>query len=70
MDASEEGYDVVVIGQGVYGAAALWECSKRGSTCLGVDQFSLPHARGSSHGATRIIRSLYMESIFSQVTKF
>jgi sarcosine oxidase len=36
------------------GSAAAWQAAKRGAKVLGIDQFRPPHARGSSHGDTRI----------------
>lgn len=48
-------YDVIVLGLGGMGSAALWELAQRGHRVLGIEQFSLVHARGSSHGQTRII---------------
>jgi glycine/D-amino acid oxidase-like deaminating enzyme len=38
------------------GAATVAELARRGRRVLGLEQFPLPHARGSSQGATRIIR--------------
>ena len=64
---SQDEYDVIVVGLGVVGSSTLWQCAKRGVRCLGIEQFSIPHVRGSSHGATRIIRSLYPESHFAEV---
>lgn len=55
-------YDVVVIGLGIMGAAAVAEVSRRGHRVLGIEQFAPFHARGSSHGRTRIIREAYFES--------
>ena len=49
-------FDVVVLGLGAMGSAALYQLSKRGVPVLGIDQFSPPHDRGSSHGDTRITR--------------
>lgn len=54
-------YDVVVIGAGGVGSAAMRELAKRGLRVLGVDRFSPPHTRGSSHGETRVIRQAYFE---------
>jgi sarcosine oxidase len=54
-------FDVVVCGLGVMGSAALRELSRRGLRALGIDQFAPGHDRGSSHGATRIIRLDYFE---------
>ena len=54
-------FDVVVCGLGVMGSAALRELSRRGLRVLGIDRFAPGHDRGSSHGATRIIRLDYFE---------
>ena len=53
--------DVGIIGLGAMGSAAAWSLSLRGASVLGVDQYQLGHALGSSHGKTRIIRSVYSE---------
>src|SRR5476649_2946244 len=49
-------YDVIVLGLGAMGSAALYQLAKRGVRALGIDQFSPPHDRGSSHGDSRITR--------------
>jgi sarcosine oxidase len=54
-------YDVIVIGTGGVGSAALYHLAKRGVKVLGLDRFSPPHDRGSSHGRTRVIRQAYFE---------
>ncbi|NIP87208.1 MAG: N-methyl-L-tryptophan oxidase [Planctomycetales bacterium] len=54
-------YDVIVLGLGGVGSAALFQLALRGARVLGIDQFAPPHARGSSHGHTRIIRQAYFE---------
>src|SRR2546422_5559116 len=43
------------------GSAAVYHLAKRGVDVLGLDQFRPPHAFGSSHGQTRIIREAYFE---------
>ena len=48
--------DVVVVGLGAMGAAALYQLARRGVACVGVDHFAPPHSLGSSHGETRITR--------------
>ena len=55
-------YDVIVVGVGGMGSAALWQLSQRGKRALGLERFDIPHAMGSSHGVTRIIRLPYHES--------
>ncbi|HYD53711.1 MAG TPA: N-methyl-L-tryptophan oxidase [Gemmatimonadaceae bacterium] len=54
-------HDVVVIGLGAMGSAAVHELACRGVRVLGVDRHAPPHAFGSSHGRTRIIREAYHE---------
>jgi len=49
-------FDVVVIGLGVMGSAALHRLAARGVRVLGIEQHEPGHDRGSSHGTTRIIR--------------
>ena len=54
-------YDVVVVGLGAMGSAALLELARRGVRALGIERFAPGHDRGSSHGETRIIRLGYFE---------
>lgn len=54
-------YDVVVIGLGIMGSAALWRLADAGARVLGVEAFGPRHGLGSSHGATRIFRRAYWE---------
>ena len=54
-------YDVIVVGVGGMGSAACWQLARRGQRVLGLERFDIPHAMGSSHGVTRIIRLPYYE---------
>jgi sarcosine oxidase len=54
-------HDVVVVGLGAMGSATACHLARRGMRVLGLDRFSPPHAFGSSHGETRIIREAYFE---------
>lgn len=54
-------YDAVVVGCGGIGSATLAHLARRGLCVLGIDRFSSPHNRGSSHGRTRMIRQAYFE---------
>ncbi len=56
-----QSFDVIVLGVGGMGSAACFELARRGRRVLGLEQFPLVHARGSSHGHTRIIRTAYAE---------
>ncbi len=60
--ARANSYDVIVVGVGGMGAAACWQLARRGQRVLGLERFDIPHAQGSSHGVTRIIRLAYYES--------
>ena len=55
-------YDAVVVGLGGVGSFAMRALAKSGGgRFLGLEQFSRGHARGSSHGMTRIYRRAYFE---------
>jgi len=54
-------YDAIVLGVGGMGSATLYHLARRGYRVLGIEQFSLGHEMGSSHGVTRIIRLAYAE---------
>ncbi|MFB6244023.1 MAG: N-methyl-L-tryptophan oxidase [Halobaculum sp.] len=49
-------YDCIVVGVGGMGSATVYRLADRGVDVLGLEQFAVPHARGSSHGSTRIVR--------------
>ncbi len=49
-------HDVIVVGVGGVGSATAYHLARRGLDVLGVEQYDVPHAMGSSHGSTRIIR--------------
>jgi len=48
--------DVVVVGLGGFGSAALWRLALRGVDVAGVERHGIGHHLGSSHGATRLFR--------------
>src|ERR1051326_919484 len=54
-------YDVIVVGLGAIGSAALRVLAKRGWQVLGIERHALGHDLGSSHGETRMIRLGYFE---------
>lgn len=49
-------FDVIVIGLGAMGSAAIYQLAKRGAKVLGIDRYAPPHTLGSTHGETRITR--------------
>jgi len=54
-------YDVLVVGLGAMGSQTVAELARRGARVAGIDRFAPPHAEGSSHGRSRIIREAYFE---------
>ncbi|XP_035989177.1 peroxisomal sarcosine oxidase isoform X1 [Fundulus heteroclitus] len=60
-------YDCVVIGAGVQGSFAAYQLAKQKKKTLLLEQFVLPHTRGSSHGQTRIIRKAYEQDFYTQM---
>src|SRR3954469_6465974 len=61
MVASERQFDVIVLGVGGMGSAAVYHLARRGQRVLGLERYDIPHAMGSSHGVNRIIRLAYYE---------
>jgi monomeric sarcosine oxidase len=55
-DRSDRAFDCVVVGAGVNGLAAARAVARTGAHTALLEQFSLHHAHGSSHGDSRSIR--------------
>jgi sarcosine oxidase len=54
-------HDVIVVGLGAMGSAALYHLARNNVRAIGLERFEPGHDRGSSHGRTRIIRHGYFE---------
>ena len=54
-------FHTIVAGLGAMGSAALHHLAASGVKAAGFDRFAPPHAMGSSHGETRMIREAYYE---------
>jgi sarcosine oxidase len=52
---------VIVLGLGGIGSAAACHLARSGQRVVGFDRYHPPHALGSSHGESRIIRQAYFE---------
>jgi sarcosine oxidase len=61
--------DVVVVGAGVMGSAAARTLGERGVDTILLEQFDLGHARGSSHGPTRIFRIAYPDPTYVRMAQ-
>ena len=69
IDGVRRDADIVVVGAGIVGAAtAPRSASAAGSVSL-LEQFDLGHARGSSHGTSRIFRLNYPDERFVRLAQ-
>jgi sarcosine oxidase len=57
----------VIIGAGAMGSAAAYHLARRGEPVMLIEQFSLGHDRGSSHGAARITRHSYADACYARL---
>lgn len=57
--------DVIVLGLGIHGSAAVASLARRGIDVLAIDQFAPAHTRGSSHGRTRMFRRAYPNPVWN-----
>jgi sarcosine oxidase len=51
-----EHFELVVVGLGAVGSAAVFHAAKAGIRVLGIDQYRPPHTFGSTHAESRITR--------------
>jgi len=65
--AAVEQVEVAVVGAGLLGSATARALAARGVPALLFEQFALGHARGSSHGATRIFRYSYQDPFYVEM---
>ncbi len=54
-------WDLIVVGGGAVGSAALRAAAESGARVLGLEQLTPANPRGSSHGLSRIFRHAYFE---------
>ena len=59
--------DAVVIGAGINGSWSALHLSRKGYQTLLIEQFPIPHKRGSSHGQSRGIRKAYPEAFLTHM---
>lgn len=60
-------HDTVVLGLGIHGSATTYELARRGLDVVAVERFAPGHERGSSHGATRMIRRAYPSPVWNDL---
>ena len=59
--------EVVVVGAGVMGASTALALARRNVDVVLLEQFSVGHERGSSHGPSRIFRLSYPDPVFVEM---
>ena len=70
MTVERNEWDVIVVGLGALGSAAVYWASRRpGTRVLGLEQFELGHANGASADHSRIIRLSYHRPDYVRLAK-
>lgn len=63
-------FHTLVIGGGVAGLATAWQLARTGGERIGlVERFRIGHDHGSSHGAGRITRTSYADSVYMRLAQ-
>jgi sarcosine oxidase len=61
--------DIVVVGAGVMGLATAEALARRGTRVIVLEQFTLGHDRGSSHGNARVFKLSYPDPDFVRLAR-
>jgi len=61
--------DILVIGLGAMGSAALYHLARVGAAPVGLEQFSVGHALGSSGGQSRVFRTFYRDPLYTRLAQ-
>ncbi len=59
----KKNFDAIVLGVGSMGSSTCYYLASRGYSVLGLEQFDIPHDKGSHAGQSRIIRKAYFEHL-------
>lgn len=61
--------EILVVGLGAMGSAALYHLARQGAAPVGIDQYAIGHAQGSSHGHSRAFRVFYNDPVYITLVK-
>ena len=67
--ATDRSWDVIIVGAGIIGTWTGYHLVKSGQRVLILDQFHLPHTRGSTHGHSRLIRKALFDCYGSMISE-
>lgn len=59
--------DILVIGLGAMGSAALYHLARLDAAPIGIEQHAVGHALGSSHGQSRVFRTFYHDALYTKL---
>ena len=58
---------VIIAGLGAVGTMAAWHLTRKGVDVIGLEQYAAGHKNGSSHGESRIVRSVYPDPLYTSL---
>ncbi|GMS94883.1 hypothetical protein PENTCL1PPCAC_17058, partial [Pristionchus entomophagus] len=61
---SAQNFDVIVVGAGIIGSTTAYHLQKEGKKTLIIEQFTLGHSNGSSHGKSRITKYAHADTAY------
>ena len=61
--------EILVVGLGAMGSAALFHLARRGAAAVGIEQYRIGHALGSSHGHSRAFRTIYHDPLYVELAE-
>lgn len=64
-NTSKYNIDYLVLGLGAMGSATLYHLARRGLAPVGIEQFTIGHALGSSGGQSRVYRTFYHDPLYA-----
>ena len=61
--------EILVVGLGAMGSAALYHLARQGAAPISIEQYSVGHTHGSSHGHSRAFRVFYNDPVYVTLVK-
>lgn len=61
--------EILVVGLGAMGSAVLYHLARLGAAPVGIEQYQVGHALGSSHGHSRVFRTFYHDPLYTTLAE-